>query len=452
MAGLELTFADEACALALSDEQLLAGMARFEGALARACAKTGLVPAAEAEIIARACAGARFEPDALARAARRAGTLAIPFVKQLTELVAASSPEAARYVHVGATSQDVIDTALVLCVRGAAERIVDLMRRLGDAAAGIAERHAATPVAARTLLQAALPVPFGWKAAVWLSMLCRSMPRFRDAADDACALQFGGAGGTLSAFGARASEVEHALAEELSLRVPLSSWHSARDGLARLGSEAAIAAGAAGKIARDVALLMQPEVAEVAESAAGGSSSMPHKRNPSGSVLALEAAQRVPGLASTLLSQLTPEHERGLGQWQSQWLTLRELLCAASSALASMAEVLEGLRIDAAAMSTNLERSRGLVFSEAVSMRLSAALGKGAAHSLIEKLSAAALNDGKTLLEVLRSDPTVAAAIPSSELAPLFDPQRGFGAAPEVIARVLARWRQVRATSPGTAP
>jgi 3-carboxy-cis,cis-muconate cycloisomerase len=446
VAGLELTFADEACALALSDEQLLAGMARFEGALARACAKIGLVPAAEAEIIARTCAGARFEPGALARAARRAGTLAIPFVKQLTELVAASSPEAARYVHFGATSQDVIDTALVLCLRGAADRMLDLMRRLGDAAAGIAERHAATPMAARTLLQAALPVPFGWKAAVWLSMLCRSMPRFRDAAGEACALQFGGAGGTLSAFGARAIEVEHALAEELSLRVPLSSWHSARDGFARLGSEAAIAAGAAGKIGRDVSLLMQPEVAEAAESAAGGSSSMPHKRNPSGSVLALEAAQRVPGLAATLLGQLTPEHERGLGQWQSQWLTLRELLCAASSAVASMAEVLEGLRVDTAAMSANLERSRGLVFSEAVSMRLSGELGKSAAHSLTERLSATAMREGKTLLEVLRADPAVADAISPSELVGLFDPQRGFGAAPGVIERVLARWRQVRVT------
>ena len=452
MAGLELTFADEACALALSDEQLLAGMARFEGALARACAKTGLVPAAEAEVIARTCACARFDAAALASAARRAGTLAIPFVKQLTEQVAAHSADAARYVHLGATSQDVIDTALVLCLRGAADRILGLARRLGDAAAILAERHAATPMAARTLLQAALPVPFGWKAAVWLSMLCRSMPRFRDAADDACVLQFGGAGGTLSAFGAMATEVERMLAGELSLRVPLSSWHSARDGFARLGSEAAIMAGAAGKMARDVSLLMQPEVAEVAESAAGGSSSMPHKRNPSGSVLALEAALRVPGLVATLLGQLTPEHERGLGQWQSQWLTLRELLCAASSAVASMAGVLEELSVDTAAMSANLERSRGLVFSEAVSVRLSGALGKGAAHSLTEKLSATALSRGQTLLEVLRADPAVASAIPASELASLFDPQHGFGAASQMIGRVLARWRQVRATSPGTAP
>jgi 3-carboxy-cis,cis-muconate cycloisomerase len=173
---------------------------------------------------------------------------------------------------------------------------------------------------------------------------------------------------------------------------------------------------------------------------------MPHKRNPSGSLLALEAAQRIPGLAATLLVQLTPEHERGLGQWQSQWLTLRELLCAASSAVASMAEVLEGLKVDPAAMRANLERSRGLVFSEAVSVRLSRVLGKSAAHSLTERLSAEAMDEGKTLLEVMRADPEVAAAIPAHELSGLFDPQRGFGAAPETIDRVLARWRQARAT------
>jgi 3-carboxy-cis,cis-muconate cycloisomerase len=305
---------------------------------------------------------------------------------------------------------------------------------------------------ARTLLQAALPIPFGWKSAVWLSMLCRAMPHFDRAAEEACALQLGGAGGTQSAFGPQAGAVEQALAEELRLRVPLASWHSARDGFARLGSEAAILCGMAGKIARDVSLLMQAEVGEVAEAAAGGSSSMPHKRNPSGSVLALEASQRAPGLAATLLGQLTPEHERGLGQWQSQWLTLRELLCACASALSSMAEVLEGLEVDADAMRSNLERSRGLVFSESVSIRLSRALGKGAAHALTEKLAATALREDKTLLEVLAADADVSRAVPAKELAALFDPSRGFGGSAQVIERVVAQWRRVRATSLETAP
>jgi 3-carboxy-cis,cis-muconate cycloisomerase len=332
-------------------------MARFEGALARAAARSGLVPAAHAEVISRVCAAAKFDAAALAREGR-SGTLAIPFVKHLTAQVGAVSQEAARHVHAGATSQDVIDTAAVLCVKPACARVLDLTASLGDAAAGLARRHASTPTAARTLLQPALAVPFGWKAAVWLSMLARCLTGLRGAATSACILQFGGPSGTLASFGDRGEGVMTALAKELDLPASLVPWHSARDRFARLGAELAILAGAAGKIGRDISLLMQQEVGEAAEAAQagrGGSSSMPHKRNPALSMLALEAAQRAPGLAATLLGQLTPEHERGLGQWQSQWFTLRELLCASASGTAAMADALGGLEIDEAAMRANLE-------------------------------------------------------------------------------------------------
>jgi 3-carboxy-cis,cis-muconate cycloisomerase len=349
--SLELLFADEVCAGLLSDEKLLAAMARFEGALARVSA-----PAPHAETIWRVCEGARFDHALLAREGRE-GTLAIPFVKQLTALVAAVSPEAARHVHAGATSQDVIDTAVVLCLKPACARTEQLAIRLGDAAAELARRHARTPTAARTLLQPALPVTFGWKAAVWLSIVARSLAGLRTAARAACVLQFGGPSGTLSSFGERGGAVMAALAQELELPSELLPWHSARDRFARLGAELAILAGAAGKIGRDVSLLMQPEVGEAAEggrAGRGGSSSMPHKRNPALSMLALEAAQRAPGLAATLLAQLTPEHERGLGQWQSQWFTLRELVCAAASGAGAAADVLEGLEVNEAAMRDNL--------------------------------------------------------------------------------------------------
>ena len=331
-------------------------MARFEGALARAAARQGLVPAAHAEIISRVCEGAQFDSAALAREGR-AGTLAIPFVKQLTAQVASVSPEAARHVHAGATSQDVIDTAAVLCLKPACARVAELALRLGDAAAELARRHASTPTAARTLLQPALPVTFGWKAAVWLSMLSRSLLGTRSAAAGACILQFGGPSGTLSSFGERGTAVMASLAQELELPPSPVPWHSTRDRFARLGAELAILAGAAGKVGRDVSLLMQPEVGEAAEAAKagrGGSSSMPHKRNPALSMLALEAAQRAPGLAATLLSQLTPEHERGLGQWQSQWFTLRELVCATASGTDAMADALEGLEVNEKAMRANL--------------------------------------------------------------------------------------------------
>jgi 3-carboxy-cis,cis-muconate cycloisomerase len=340
----------------MADEKLLAAMARFEGALARASARQGLVPAAHAEIISRVCDSAHFDIAALAREGR-SGTLAIPFVKQLTVQVAGVSPEAARHVHAGATSQDVIDTAIVLCLKPACARVAQLTVWLGNAAADLARRHAGTPTAARTLLQPALPVTFGWKAAIWLSMLSRSLAGIRSAATDACVLQFGGPSGTLSSFGERGIAVMAALAQDLELPASLVPWHSTRDRFARLGAELAILAGAAGKVGRDVSLLMQPEVGEAAEAAKagrGGSSSMPHKRNPALSMLALEAAQRAPALAATLLSQLTPEHERGLGQWQSQWFTLRELVCAAASGAAAMAEALQDLEVNETKMNANL--------------------------------------------------------------------------------------------------
>jgi 3-carboxy-cis,cis-muconate cycloisomerase len=351
--SLALLFSDDVCTEALSDEKFLAAMARFEAALATASA------GADARVIVDACARLKFDATKLAREGRRAGTLAIPFVKQLTEEVRKESPEAAARVHFGATSQDVIDSAIVLCLGPACARLGDLAQRVGDALATLARRHAATPSLARTLLQPAAPVPFGWKAAMWLAPLARAYPRFKTAAREACVLQFGGAAGTLAAFGARGDEVAAALAQELGLP-RADTWHSARDGFARLGAEAAILAGLTAKVARDIVLLAQAEVAELAEPAStqGGSSSMPHKRNPQGCLLALEAGLRVPGLAATLLAQLSPELERGLGQWQSQWFTLRELLCATGSGLAAMAEVLEGLRVDEAAMRRNLGRSQ----------------------------------------------------------------------------------------------
>ena len=375
--SLELTFADERCAEALSDQNFLAAMARFEGALAVAAAGAGLVQAAHAQAIVRACNSASFEAAALARAARDAGTLAIPVIDALRKQVALASPEAAPHVHAGATSQDVMDTAAALCIKAAAGRVLELSRRLGDAAARLAERHAATPTVARTLLQPALPVTFGWKAAVWLSAIARSHAGFRRAVDEGCVLQLGGPSGTLPAFAEKGPAIAAAMAAALALRAPRVCWHSARDGFARMGAEAAILAGAAAKVARDVSLLMQAEVAEAAEPwrpGRGGSSSMAHKRNPALSMLALEAAQRTPGLAATLLGELTPEHERGLGQWQNQWRTLRELLLAASSAVGAMAEVLDGLTVDEAAMRANVQK-----------LAPPGAHGDGAAQAMIEQ-------------------------------------------------------------------
>lgn len=437
MSTLQNTYLDAEVAAAFADERLLANMARFEAALARASADAGLVPKPEAEAIAKACAAARFDLAAIAADTRRSGTLAIPFVKSLTA-------QAGRWTHFGATSQDVVDTGVVLCAKEASSRIASLALRAGNAAAALAKDHGGTAMASRTLLQPAIPVPFGWKAAVWLSMLARSLASFRAAAREASVLQLGGAGGTLSAFGGKGDAIAAFMAAELGLATAPITWHTARDAFARLGAEAAILAGCAGKIARDVSLMMQPEIGEALEpegEGKGGSSSMPHKRNPVGCLAALEAAQRAPGLAATLLAQLTPEHERGLGQWQSQWSTLRELLGSTAAGLAAMAEVLEGLKVDAAAMQANLDRTRDLVYSEAVSVRLAASLGKAAAHALTEKLCVEAVRSGRTLREALAQDAEASKIVPEAERAKLFDPKAAFGSAPAMIERALLLWQ-----------
>ena len=451
--SLELTFADARCAELLSDARFLAAMARFEGALARASANTGIVPQGDAQTIARVCEQAKFDAAQLARSARHAGTLAIPFVRNLTEQVASVSKDAARYVHFGATSQDVIDTASVLCLREAGDRVSTLSTQLGDALGALVERYAHAPLAARTLLQPALPVPFGWKAATWLSMLSRAHAHFRTCTAEMSLLQFGGAAGTLSAFGTQGMTIALALAGHLDLRMPAISWHSARDGFARFGSAAAILTGAAGRVARDVSLLMQPEIGEAAEPASpgrGGSSSLPHKRNPAGCLLALEASQRVPGLVATLLAQLTPEHERGLGQWQAQWFTLRELLGAAASALAAMADVAGGLQINTDAMLANMERSHGLLYSEAISVRLAVELGKSAAHALVEKLCVQASREGKSLLAAMRADTQIRQLITEREMVQLFRPENAYGSAAAMMERVRGEWQAARTAGAAT--
>ena len=417
-------------------------MARFEAALARAGAAHGFFSAAHAEVIDHVCKRAQFDSATLSRAARQAGTLAIPFVKALTEQVNAASSPAARYVHFGATSQDVIDSAIALCLKPAASRVVQLARALGDALAEQARRHGATPILARTLLQPAAPVPFGWKVAMWLAPLARALPHYRAAAAEACVLQFGGASGTLSAFGERGHAVADMLARELDLERGVT-WHSARDAFARYGAEAAILIGLSAKIARDVALLMQAEVGEVAEPAAGGrggSSSMPHKRNPALSMLALEAARRAPGLAATLLNQLENEHERGAGQWQSQWFTLRELSNAAASALGAMLEVVCGLQVNEPAMRENIEHSKGVVFSEALALRLS--------RPVADRLVAQALRENRHLRDVLLADQEAMRELGTDEAGRLFEPQAVYGSASEMTERVLSDWARSRESAP----
>lgn len=450
-------FASETVSRHFGDIALLDGMGRFEAALARAQAGAGIVPPEAARCIGAACAGLAqaatlangpFAPARLAAAARRAGTLAIPFVQALTERVAAEDPEAARWVHYGATSQDVLDTALALAASSAGHPLLAELEHAGEALAGLADAHRATPMAGRTLLQQATPVSFGWKAASWLSPLARSRDALVAALSQARVLQFGGASGVRGALGGRGDPVAAALARDLGLTDPGISWHAGRDRIARLGAELALLSGAMARIGRDLALLMQPEVGEVFEPSGegrGGSSAMPHKRNPVAAMLALQAGLRAPGLAATLLASQAGEHERGLGNWQSDWWTLGALFECAGSATEAIGEAIAGLRVASEAMAANLARTGGFVYAEAVTLALAETLGRPAAKASMERLCADALERGRTLAQALeqaaREDPVLAAALPPGARARLFDPLAQFGDAGAMIDRVLREWR-----------
>src|SRR5215471_7113789 len=366
---------------ALSDAALLAAMLRFEVALARAEARMGVIPDAVAAALAAVTPDA-FGVGDIARKARASATPAIPFVEMLTAAVAAKDRGAANFIHRGATSQDVTDTALVLCLRQAREPLERSHLRIDTALRRLSSDHADTVILARTLLQPAPPTTFGLKAAGWLGSLTRAHQALGDAFDRACVLQFGGASGTLAALESNGLAVAEHLARELDLPLPDAPWHAHRDRFASLVACCGVYAGAIAKAARDIALLMQVEVAEASEPG-GGSSTMPHKRNPAGCVSALAAAARLPGLVATFLSCMAQEHERGAGGLQAEWATIVTALTSTGAAAAALAGVTESLRVDSTRMRRAIEDTHGAVFAERAMMRLAPALGRDAAARIV---------------------------------------------------------------------
>ena len=428
-----------------SDRVRLQRMLDFEAALARAEGRVGVIPAAAAPVISGKCRAEHFDLDALAKSAVDAGNLAIPTVKQLTDLVRNQKPEAARYVHWGATSQDAIDTGLVLQLREALHLIEGELERVSGALAMLAEKHRDTPVAARTWLQQAVPAVFGLKAAGWLDAITRHRARIRELQERVLVLQFGGAAGTLASLHERGLDVAAVLGEELNLAVPDVPWHAHRDRIGEVATTLALMTGTLGKIARDVALQMQTEVGEVSEAASegrGGSSTMPQKRNPVACAAILAASERVPGLVSVILSSMPQEQERGLGGWHAEWETLAELVRVSGGALRRTAEMIAGLEVDPGRMRQNLEITHGLIYAEAVAMTLSAQMGKRAAHELLEKASRTALSGKKHLRDVLAADPEISSRLKAAELAELFDPMKYLGMSARFVDRVLATSRK----------
>ena len=423
------------------DATVLQRMLDFEAALARVEAATGVIPKAAAEPIAKACKVSSFDLAALAEAAPRSGNLAIPLVRALTAEVARSNPEAARYVHWGATSQDVIDTAAMLTLRAGIDALAADLDRATRAFAALAQKHRNTAVVARTWLQHALPMPFGLKLAEYAAALHRSRLRLTRLSQDTLALQFGGAAGTLAALGDKGLAVAERLAKELKLPLPEAPWHCHRDRIAEAASVLAIVSGTCGKIARDVSLMMQTDVSEAFEPSSegrGGSSTMPHKRNPVAAASALAAATIAPNLAATIFAAQVQEHERSAGAWHAEWPTLPTLLLVTSGALAAIVEIAEGLEVDVARMRANLDLTDGLIMAEAVAFALAEKIGKSQAHHLVEAASKRAIAERKHLREVLVGNDEVTAQLGADRMAKLMEPLNYQGASQALIDRLLA--------------
>ncbi|PSK98872.1 3-carboxy-cis,cis-muconate cycloisomerase [Murinocardiopsis flavida] len=434
-------FARSGAAAEVGDAAWLRALLDTEAALARAQAREGAVPASAARAIGAACSPARFDAAALGAAAADGGNPVIPLVRALTAAVHDIDPEAARFVHTGATSQDIMDTAAMLVVRRACGAIAAETGALGAALADLAARHRDTPMAGRTLLQQALPTTFGAVAAGWLNGIGSADTRLADVAAHRTAAQLGGAAGTLASLGPGGPAVAAAFAAELGLAEPVLPWHTDRARVAETGAALAVLCGALGKAAHDIVLLAQTEVGEVTEDAGpgvGGSSTLPHKRNPVAAVATRSCAAQAPALAAGLLGAMDAEQQRAAGAWQSEWPQLSALLRLTGAAASWLRASLDRLRVHPDRMRANLDATGGLLTAERVTAELAAEMGREAAHDAV----AAACRD-------TGGGPGLAAALErrtggrrdSARFAALLDPADYLGAAGVFTDRALAAHR-----------
>jgi 3-carboxy-cis,cis-muconate cycloisomerase len=432
-----------------SQRSVLQAMLDFEAALARAQSAEGVVPASAGPAIAAACRAELLDEDAIVGASGRAGSLAIPLVKALTAAVAQRDADAAGYVHWGSTSQDVIDTALVLLSRRALALIDRDLARLTDGLFELAERHGDAPVLARTLMQPAQVVSFGFKLVGWIAPLVRARRRLHAAGAAALKLQLGGAVGTLAVIGDKAPAVVRRVAEALVLAQAPGAWHTQRDEIVSLGCEVGVLVGSLGKIATDLALMSQAEVGELAEPSGdgrGGSSAMPHKRNPVAAMVALASAQRVPQRVAALLGAMAQQQERGLGNWQAELAETAGLYISAHGALKALADVAGALQVETVRMLGNIDALHGLVFAEAVAMQAARRIGKSRAHAWLEGLSQEAVKSRRHLRELtlasLADDPSLGAAVGADDVRTLFEPAHAARRAIDIARPQLAALRE----------
>lgn len=428
-------FATEAMRNCFSDEARLRAMLAAEAALARAEEGLGLVPAGLADAVA-ALGPEQLDAAALGRKTALSGVPTIPFVKAVQALL---PPGLERGFHKGATTQDILDTALVLQLRPALDLVAGDLAAILAGLSGLAERHRETPCVGRTYGQHGAPLTFGYKVAVWLAGIAEAaalLPRIRDRL---LAASLSGPVGTLAGLGGQGAAVLEAFARELGLRADPIAWHARRGRMVEAGCWLAQVIGALAKMATDIAHLASTEVGEVSEPyvpGRGGSSAMPHKRNPVSCTVILAAQAAAPGHAATLLQAMAAAHERPAGLWHAEWHALPALFGLASGALREARALAEGLQVDAARMRENLEVTRGLLFADAAAARLGPALGREAAHALVEKAAGQVRQSGETLQAVLADMPEVRAA--GLDLAPAFDLRPAIGAAASWVQGAVA--------------
>jgi 3-carboxy-cis,cis-muconate cycloisomerase len=428
-------FTDPSVESEIADAALLQAILEVERELAAAQASLGLIPSEAAEAIQNAASALRLDPADVGRLGVSAGNPIHPLVRSLTEAV---HREARPFVHLGATSQDVLDTALVLLARRAGTRIVALLDEAAETLATLAQTSRGTVLAARTLGQQALPTTLGLKVAGWLTALGDGTERLVRVLGERLAVQFGGAAGTLAGLGDTGLPLLAALADRLELAEPVLPWHTDRQRVLDLGSALAGVVAAVGKVGQDAVLLAQTEVAEVVPATGGSSTAMPHKQNPVDAILVRSAAMRAPGLLATLYSTAAlHEHERAAGAWHAEWETLRSLLSVTGGAAARLVELVSALRVQAAAMSSNLEMTGGLLLSESVAARLIPRLGRDRAHDVVAACARRAADSGVAFVDVVRADDAVLDVLDEAELAAALDPKAWLGAADALVDRAL---------------
>jgi 3-carboxy-cis,cis-muconate cycloisomerase len=423
-----------------SPAEQLRAMTRFEWALSRALESNGRAEAGSAAVLEQLLKADFVDMGALLLEAKDAGNVAIPFVRQLTAAVMARSESAARSVHLGATSQDVLDTALVLQMQEGLNLLQAALARLDEALLDQVRRHRDTVMLGRTWLQPGPPTTFGLKLAGILVALRRDRARIRAEANRVLVMQFGGAVGTLASLGTAGGAISAELARLLDLAEPELPWHTQRDNLVAMLQVLAILTGTLAKFGRDVALLMQAEVSEVSEGARegrGGSSTMPHKHNPLAGAALIAIHAKMPGLAATMLQAMPQEHERGPGLWQAEWDTVPEAFRLASASVAYAIEMAKGMKVDAARMQANMDATLGLPLSEAVSVALAPKMGRVAAHDLLRRAADRALTEKRRLSDVLKQMPEVKAHLSDPQIDELLDARNYLGSAQRFIARVV---------------